>query len=189
MRIVGFATQLPGRLAPDTQAGVGEHTGEHQLQRRIGQTVRQHQPQWRCRHPDQGDEQCRPIAHQAATQTQYRAHGCRQANRQQADRCRLDHRQAKAEHQQGHGKNASAGARQRQHGADDGPQGCAKQLSFDHCPPSATNGCGRASHSRPLSMPCQYSGGRAWALSNQARRLGLRPSSNQLGKLGASLPP
>ncbi|MNE37871.1 hypothetical protein D3C80_1317460 [compost metagenome] len=189
VRIVSFAAQLPGGLAPDAQAGVDQHAGEYQHQRCIGHAVRQHQAKGGDRDADQGNEQRRPVAHQALAQTQHGAHGGSQAHGQQADGRRLDHRQAKAKHQQWHRQNTAPGAGQCQHRTNDRAQARAQQLMFDHLPASATSGCGRASHSRPLSMPFQYKGGSTRAFSNQARRVGWRPSSNQRGKLGATLPP
>ena len=48
---------------------------------------------------------------------------------------------------------------------------------------------GRASHSRPFSMPCQYSGGSSFSLRYHAARDGRVPSISQRGKDGATLPP
>ncbi|KKK08083.1 hypothetical protein O162_34325, partial [Pseudomonas putida SJ3] len=118
MGVIGFTAQVFGRLAPDTQAGVHQHPGKHQLQRCIRQAVRQHQPERRRCYADQCDKQRRPITHQPLTQTQHCANRRCHAYGQQADRCSLDHRQPQAEHQQGHSKNATAGAGQRQHRTD-----------------------------------------------------------------------
>ena len=47
---------------------------------------------------------------------------------------------------------------------------------------------GLTSHSRPLSMADQYTGGSRRSLSNQASREGFFPLINQVGKVGANLP-
>jgi hypothetical protein len=57
MGVIGLAAQLPGRLAPDAQAGVNQHPGEHQGQGCVGQLMGEHQAEGRGDDADQGDEQ------------------------------------------------------------------------------------------------------------------------------------
>ncbi|MNT49228.1 hypothetical protein D3C72_1860660 [compost metagenome] len=92
MSVIGFATQFFGRLAPDAQAGINQHAGEYHLQRCIRQAVRQHQPERRCCHTNQRNEQRSPITHQPLAQAQHRTNRCSQTYSQQAHRCRFDHR-------------------------------------------------------------------------------------------------